>query len=261
MVPCLGWCTTGGPGERAFFLSAFLAISLCFSNQSGLHTPQTAEVTLEVYWAPERTVLFVGTNRMTRYQDDWSADAHRRPSTWFHCWPEHLRSLRWMAGALDMMYGPLFSIGLTTPSGTLGLVPPWGIRDGSMSEEASGVSKEKPRNPRVFTNQCVCFSINFIPTFFLKAEAFRRLKELTSQITCTHGCFRCGCDVNKVPSFRGETIDFSCFFSVIRVVPTSYLSQSKSTASPRCYPSQLKNSNPQSGPFAGLLDTIYLSPT
>lgn len=27
----LGWCTTGGPGERAFFFRAFLAISLCFS--------------------------------------------------------------------------------------------------------------------------------------------------------------------------------------------------------------------------------------
>lgn len=28
---CLGCWTTGGPGERAFFFSAFLAISLCFS--------------------------------------------------------------------------------------------------------------------------------------------------------------------------------------------------------------------------------------
>lgn len=30
-APCLGWCMTGGAGERAFFFSAFLAISLCFS--------------------------------------------------------------------------------------------------------------------------------------------------------------------------------------------------------------------------------------
>lgn len=29
--PCLGCCTTGGPGERAFFFSAFRTISLCFS--------------------------------------------------------------------------------------------------------------------------------------------------------------------------------------------------------------------------------------
>lgn len=37
LAPCLGWCVTGGPGERAFFFSAFLAISLCFSSDNRRH--------------------------------------------------------------------------------------------------------------------------------------------------------------------------------------------------------------------------------